>query len=67
MIVPSYRPLYMMRATKVLSQRNIRRVPLVNYQRLRILTWFEKVWMCEGAGLSQVPVWNLPLLGRLDG
>lgn len=31
------------------------------------LTWFEKVWVCEGAGLAQIPVWNLLLLGGLDG
>lgn len=31
------------------------------------LTWFKQMWVCEGAWLAQIPVWNLLVLGRLDG
>lgn len=34
---------------------------------LQGLTWSEKVWVCKGAGLAQVSVWDPPLWDGLEG
>lgn len=34
---------------------------------VKILTWSEEVWVCEGAGLAQVSIWNPPVWDGLEG
>lgn len=32
-----------------------------------IVHWSEEVWVCEGAGLAQVSIWNPPVWDGLEG